>query len=392
MHENSNCKDKEMVGLNDRLPILDLSRAYAGIRHEVSEALERVFDSQSFILGREVRTFEEHVESYLELPEGSAIGCASGTDALVLALMALDVGPGDEVVTTSYSFFATAGAVVRLGARPVFADIDPATGNVDLRDAERKITSRTKVFLPVHLFGQTVPLEEITALCAERGVTVVEDAAQAFGAWRRVENRIERAGVMGSVGCYSFFPTKNLGGCGDGGMVVTRDAERAERLRRLRVHGEGRAYVHEEVGLCSRLDALQAAVLDVKLPHLERWNTERRLCADRYRLFFESRGLTGRVTLPHELDGNHHIYHQYVVRVLDRDKMMACLEERGLSTRVYYPLPLHLQPCFASLGGRMGDCPEAERLSREALALPIFPGLEAEEQERLVEAIAAFLG
>ena len=211
----------------------------------------------------------------------SAVGCASGTDALVLGLMALDVGPGDEVVTTPYSFFATAGAVVRLGARPVFADIDPATGNVDLRDAERKITSRTKVFLPVHLFGQTVPLEEIRGLCAERGVTVVEDAAQAFGAWRRVGDRIERAGVMGSLGCYSFFPTKNLGGCGDGGMVVTRDAERAERLRRLRVHGEGRAYVHEEVGLCSRLDALQAAVLDVKLPHLERWNTERRLCAPR---------------------------------------------------------------------------------------------------------------
>ena len=365
--------------MNDRLPILDLSRAYAEIRDEVRGALERVFEAQSFILGREVRAFEEHVESYLELPEGSAIGCASGTDALILALMALDVGPGDEVVTTPYSFFATAGAVVRLGARPVFADIDPATGNIDLAEAERRLTPRTKAFLPVHLFGQTVPLEGVSELCAKRGVAIVEDAAQAFGAWRRVENRIVRAGAAGDVGCYSFFPTKNLGGCGDGGMVVTRNAERAERLRRLRVHGEGRTYFHEEVGLNSRLDALQAAVLDVKLPHLERWNADRRLCADRYRLFFE------------ELAGNHHIYHQYVVRVPDRDRLMAHLDGLGLTTRVYYPLPLHLQPCFAFLGGRPGDCPQAERLSQEALALPIFPGLEVEEQERLVEAIAVFM-
>lgn len=377
--------------MNDRLPILDLSRAYAEIRDEVRGALERVFEAQSFILGREVRAFEEHVESYLELPEGSAIGCASGTDALILALMALDVGPGDEVVTTPYSFFATAGAVVRLGARPVFADIDPVTGNIDLAEVERRLTPRTKAFLPVHLFGQIVPLEGVSALCAERGVAIVEDAAQAFGAWRRVENRIARAGAVGDVGCYSFFPTKNLGGCGDGGMVVTRDAGRAERLRRLRVHGEERTYFHEEVGLNSRLDALQAAVLDVKLPHLERWNADRRLCADRYRLLFESRGLTDRVMLPEELAGNHHIYHQYVVRVPDRDRLMAHLEGLGLTTRVYYPLPLHLQPCFAFLGGRPGDCPQAERLSQEALALPIFPGLEAEEQERLVEAIAAFM-
>ena len=377
--------------MNDRLPILDLSRAYAEIRDEVRGALERVFEAQSFVLGREVRAFEEHVESYLELPEGSAIGCASGTDALILALMALGVGPGDEVVTTPYSFFATAGAVVRLGARPVFADIDPVTGNIDLAEVERRLTPRTKAFLPVHLFGQTVPLEGISALCAERGVAIVEDAAQAFGAWRRVENRIARAGAVGDVGCYSFFPTKNLGGCGDGGMVVTRDAERAERLRRLRVHGEGRTYFHEEVGLNSRLDALQAAVLDVKLPHLERWNADRRLCADRYRLFFESRGLTDRVVLPEELSGNHHIYHQYVVRVPDRDRLMAHLDGLGLTTRVYYPLPLHLQPCFAFLGGRPGDCPQAERLSQEALALPIFPGLEAEEQERLVEAVAVFM-
>ena len=380
-----------MVGVNDRLPILDLSRAYAEIRDEVRQALERVFDAQSFILGREVRAFEEHVESYLELPEGGAVGCASGTDALVLALMALGVGPGDEVVTTPYSFFATAGAIVRLGATPVFADIDPATYNIDLRDAERRMTPRTKVFLPVHLFGQMVPLEGIAELCAARGVAIVEDAAQAFGAWRRVGDGIERAGTVGAVGCFSFFPTKNLGGCGDGGMVAARDEKHAGRMRRLRVHGEGSTYFHEEVGLNSRLDAIQAAILDVKLPHLERWNSARRLCADRYRLLFESRGLTGRVTLPEELQGNCHIYHQYVVRVPDRDELMAHLDGRGLAVRVYYPLPLHLQPCFAFLGGRAGDCPEAERLAQEALALPIFPGLEAEEQERVVEAIAEFL-
>lgn len=377
--------------MNDHLPILDLSRSYAEIRDEVREALERVFEAQSFILGREVRVFEEHVESYLELPEGAAVSCASGTDALLLALMTLDVGPGDEVVTTPYTFFATAGAVVRLGARPVFADIDPVTYNVDLSDVDRKMTSRTKAFLPVHLFGQTVPLEEISELCAGRGVAVVEDAAQAFGSWRQVGDRIDRAGVVGDVGCFSFFPTKNLGACGDGGMVVTRDAERAERLRRLRVHGEGGTYFHEEVGLNSRLDAVQAAILDVKLPHLERWNNDRRLCADRYRLLFESRGLTDRVALPRELEGNHHIYHQYVVRVPERDKMMAHLESLGLMTRIYYPLPLHLQPCFTFLGGRRGDCPEAERLAQEALALPIFPGLQAEEQERLVEAITVLL-
>ncbi|RRD64154.1 DegT/DnrJ/EryC1/StrS family aminotransferase [Fretibacterium sp. OH1220_COT-178] len=381
-----------MVGVNDRLPILDLSRAHAEIRDEVRGALERVFDAQSFILGREVRTFEEHVESYLEIPDGSAVGCASGTDALLLALMALDVGPGDEVVTTPYSFFATAAAVVRLGATPVFADIDPATYNIDLNDVERRMTPRTKVFLPVHLFGQTVPIEGIAELCAERGVAIVEDAAQAFGAWRRVGDRIERAGAMGDVGCFSFFPTKNLGGCGDGGMVAARDAGRAGRMRRLRVHGEGSTYFHEEVGLNSRLDALQAAVLDVKLPYLERWNSERRLIADRYRMFFESRGLTDRVTLPEELEGNHHIYHQYVVRVTERDGLMAHLEGQGIGARVYYPLPLHLQPCFAFLGGRPGDFPEAERLSREALALPVFPGLRAEEQERLVDAVEAFLG
>ncbi|MCR5346999.1 MAG: DegT/DnrJ/EryC1/StrS family aminotransferase [Fretibacterium sp.] len=376
-----------------RVPILDLKRAFKDIRGEVQAALDRVFDTQSFILGPVVRAFEEHVESYLELPDsGAAVGCASGSDALLLALMALDIRPGDEVITTPYTFFATASAVTRLGAVPVFADIDPGTYNIDLADVERRITPRTKVFLPVHLFGQMVPMEKIVPLLKDRGIKIVEDAAQAFGAWRRTENRIVRAGTAGDVGCYSFFPTKNLGGCGDGGMMVTSSPELAARLRKLRVHGEGSTYFHEEVGLNSRLDALQAAILDVKLPHLEAWNEERRSLAAFYRLCFEKRGLTrpGGIKLPVELEDNGHIYHQYVIRTPQRDSLMAWLEERGIAARVYYPLPLHLQPCFAFLNGRPGDCPEAEKLSREALALPIFPGLQAEEQERLADAVAEF--
>ena len=374
--------------ISDKLPILDLKRSYAGIKDEIRLALERVLESQAFILGGEVRVFEEHVESYLE--KGRAVGCASGTDALILALMALNVGPGDEVVTTPYSFFATASCITRLGARPVFADIDPSTYNIDLDDAVAKFSPKTKAFLPVHLFGQMVPLEKITDLCRERGIFVVEDAAQAFGSWRKAGGEIVRAGVMGDVGCYSFFPTKNLGAYGDAGMVVAVEPEIGQRLEKLRVHGAGTTYLHDEVGLNSRLDAIQAAVLDVKFRYLEEWNMERRVLADRYRMFFEMRNLGRFVTPPMELEGNFHIYHQYVVRVSRRDELMAYLEERGLSTRVYYPLSLHLQQCFAFLGYEEGDFPESERLSRESLALPIFNGLLPEEQERLVEAIAEF--
>ena len=379
---------------NNRLPILDLSRAFADVRDEADAAVKRILDAQSFILGREVRTFEEHVESYLEMPESSAIGCASGSDALLLALMSLDVGPGDEVITTPYTFFATVSAITRLGAKPVFADIDPDTYNINIADVERKITSRTKVFLPVHLFGQMVPVEKIAPTLRERGIKIVEDAAQSFGAWRKIDNKIARAGTVGDVGCYSFFPTKNLGGCGDGGMVVAANKDIAARLRRLRVHGEGSTYYHEEVGLNSRLDAIQAAILDVKLPHLEEWNEARRKAVETYKTMFESFGLLAGefIRLPVELDGNYHIYHQYVVRVGNgkRDDLMAFLEDREITTRVYYPLPLHLQRCFAFLGGKRGDCPEAEKLSEEALALPIFPGLRNDEQERLTDALCEF--
>lgn len=377
---------------NKKLPILDLSRSFKEIHSEVSEAVERVLNSQAFILGPEVRNFEKHVESYLELQENGAIGCASGSDALLLALMALDLKPGDEVITTPFTFFATTSAITRLGARPVFVDVDIETYNIDLNQALSKINNKTKIFLPVHLFGQTVPIEKIYDELKSRNIKIVEDAAQSFGAWRKVNDKILRDGVMGDIGCYSFFPTKNLGGCGDGGMVVTRDENLAARLRRLRVHGEGSTYYHEEVGLNSRLDALQAAILDIKLKYLEKWNKQRRELAANYKKLFNNYDLNNFIKAPVELENNYHIYHQYVIRVQGgrRDDLMKFLDEQGFVTRVYYPLCLHLQHCFEFLGGKPGDCPNAEKLSQEVLALPIFPGLMSDEQERLVSKIKEF--
>ena len=373
------------------VPILDLSRSFGEIKPEVFSALERIFDAQSFILGQEVKTFEAHCDSYLDVPEGSCIGCASGTDALLLALMSCDIKPGDEVITTPFTFFATSGTIARLGAIPVFADVDPSTYNIDIQQAMTKITPKTKAFLPVHLFGQMTPLEGVTDELHSRGICLIEDSAQAFGASRIVDGKIYRAGAVGDVGCCSFFPTKNLGGCGDGGMVVARDKERSERLRRLRVHGSGTTYYHDEIGINSRLDALQAAILDIKLTRLEAWNEERRRIADYYKLLFKTNGLTEFITAPVELDGNYHIYHQYVVRVKSkRDELMKWLDGRGFGARVYYPLPWHLQPCFKYLGYKEGDFPVSEQLSREVLALPVFPGLKANEQEELVAEMAKF--
>ena len=335
--------------------------------------------------------FEKHCETYLELPKGSCIGCASGTDALLLALMAADIKPGDEVITTPFTFFATSGAIARLGGVPVFVDVDPLSYNIDIDAAMSKITSKTKVFLPVHLFGQMCALEEVIPQLHARGVKVIEDAAQAFGACRRVGDELTRAGCVGDMGCYSFFPTKNLGGCGDGGMIVSRDAQTADRLRRLRVHGSGKTYYHDEVGINSRLDAMQAAILDIKLRHLDEWNEQRRKAAEFYKLLFKAEGLHEFVSVPEETEGNIHIWHQYVVRVKDRrDELIAWLEEHGLSVRVYYPLSLHLQPCFRYLGYHEGDFPVSEELTREVMALPIYPGLKQEEQEELVKGIAEF--
>ena len=373
------------------LPILDLTRSFNAIKPEIWVALERIFDAQSFILGREVETFERHCDKYLEVPEGSSVGCASGTDALLLALMAEDIKPGDEVITTPFTFFATAGAVARLGGVPVFADIDPVTYNIDINDAMSRITAKTKIFLPVHLFGQMTPIEGVIDELHGRGIKIVEDTAQAFGAFRNVGGKILRAGAVGDIGCYSFFPTKNLGGCGDGGMMLSRDKDTADRLRRLRVHGSGTTYYHDEIGINSRLDAIQAAILDIKLKHLEAWNEERRRIADYYRLLFKTNGLNDVIVPPVELDGNYHIYHQYVIRVKERrDELMSYLNAEGFGVRVYYPLSLHLQPCFKYLGYHEGDLPNSEKLTHEALALPVFPGLEANEQEALIEAIRKF--
>ena len=375
------------------VPILDLRRSFKEIKPEVFEALERIFENQSFILGSDVSSFEKHCEKYLELPEGSAVGCASGTDALLLALMAADVREGDEVITTPFTFFATSGAVARLGAKPVFVDADPDTYNINLEQAVEKINSKTKVFLPVHLFGQMCQLEKIKEIFAEKNIKIIEDSAQAFGASRTVDGKIERAGTVGDIGCYSFFPTKNLGGCGDGGIVVSRDLETAERLKKLRVHGSGTTYYHDEVGINSRLDAIQAAILDIKLKHLEAWNEERIKIADYYKLLSKASGLHEFVTPPAVLDGNRHIYHQYVIRVRERrDELMNFMNESGFAVRVYYPLSLHLQPCFKYLGYHEGDFPVSEELTREVLALPVFPGLEQNEQEQIVECMKKFFG
>ena len=371
-----------------KIPMLDLKRNYARIRQEITDAVTEVLESQAFILGPEVSAFEDDCSAYLD--GARAIGCASGTDALVLALMALDVGPGDEVITTPYSFFATVSCITRLGAVPVFADVDPATYNLDLQQVLSRLTPKTKAVLPVHLFGQMAPMEEIADELERRGVAIVEDAAQAFGSWRKIRGDIVRAGTFGAVGCYSFFPTKNLGGYGDGGMLATNDDRLADRLRKLRVHGAGTTYFHDEVGLNSRLDSLQAAILRVRLRHLEEWNEERRVIADRYRLLFAERDLLDLVHPPVELDGNYHIYHQYAPRVQDRDALEAFLEAEGIGCRVYYPLSLHRQKCFAFLGYGAGDCPVSEQLSRETLALPIFPELTADEQIRIADAIARF--
>lgn len=374
------------------LPILDLKRSWNDIREEVLSKIEEVMDAQDFILGREERDFESDVESYFE--GGHAVGCASGTDALMLALMALDIKAGDEVITTPYTFFATASCITRLGATPVFADICPDTYNIDLDDVLSKITPRTKVFLPVHLFGQMVPLERIMPELNKRGIKVIEDTAQSFGAWRMINGKIVRAGTVGDIGAFSFFPTKNLGGAGDGGMVFTKDEAIASRLKRLRVHGAGTTYIHDEVGLNSRLDTLQAAVLRVKLRNFEKWNEERRKIAAQYKMMFASNDLLKYVTPPCEFDGNHHIYHQYVVRIAgsndERDKLCQFMHDEGIGVRIYYPLSLHLQQCFAYLGGKTGDCPISEKLCEQSLALPVFPGLTAEEQTFVVETIKKY--
>ena len=382
---------KNQTGLAAELPQIpsfDLKRNYARVEDEIKAALAGVLASQHFILGPEVAAFEREVAGYLEVPH--AITCASGTDALLLTLMALGIGPGDEVITTPFTFFATASCITRLGAKPVFVDVEPDTYNIDVTRVAAAITPRTKAFIPVHVFGQLCRLEEVVDLLDEKGVALVEDCAQAIGAHRMRDGRIVKSGAWGGLGCFSFFPTKNLGAYGDAGMTTCFDDSAARELAKLRVHGATTTYIHEEVGINSRMDAMQAAILRVRLRHLEEWIEERREVARRYKLLFAEHQLQGEITIPVEERGNRHTYHQYVVKASRRDELQKFLAERGIVTRVYYPLSLHMQPCFASAGYKKGDMPVSEKLCEEVLALPMFPELYAEEQERIVGEIARF--
>ncbi|MDR1019508.1 MAG: DegT/DnrJ/EryC1/StrS family aminotransferase [Synergistaceae bacterium] len=370
------------------IPSFDLKRNYARVESEIKEAIDRVLSSQHFILGPDVAAFEAEAAAYLETPY--AVGCASGSDALILALMAAGVGPGDEVITSPFSFFATASCITRLGAKPVFADVEPDSYNISMEGVAGAVTPRTKAFIPVHLFGQLCKMEDTPDALKEKNAALVEDCAQAFGAHRAHGGRILRGGAWGGFGCFSFFPTKNLGAYGDAGMATCFAESDAKELSRLRVHGATETYLHEEVGLNSRMDSIQAAILRVRLRMIETWTEERRDAARRYGLLFAENGLDGEITQPAETPGNRHTYHQYVVKAVRRDSLHEFLAGRGIVTRVYYPLPLHLQPCFASAGYKKGSLPVSEALCGEVLALPMFPELLPEEQEAVVSAIAEF--
>jgi dTDP-4-amino-4,6-dideoxygalactose transaminase len=367
-----------------KVPLLDLKAQFAPLRADVLEAIARVCDAQQFILGPEVDGLERELEASLGIPH--AVGVSSGTDALLAALMALDVGPGDEVVTTPFSFFATAGSIARLEARPVFVDIDRGTFNIDARAIAAVMTSKTKAILPVHLFGQSADMAPIVEISERSGVPVVEDAAQAIGTCYRGRP----VGGIGTIGCFSFFPTKNLGAFGDAGLVTTSDGTLARKVRAIRQHGGQVKYHHELVGANFRLDALQAAILRVKLPHLNAWTNARRRNAERYEVLFAQAGLTDTVTLPARSADSTHIYNQFVIRVPERDRLRAHLQSSGIGTEVYYPIPLHLQPCFRELGYGPGSFPVAETAANEALALPIYSELTEAQQSCVVEAIRNF--
>lgn len=369
------------------VPLLDLSAQYQPLRTELLAAITRVCDSQRFILGPETDALERELAALVGVP--SAIGVSSGTDALLVAMMAFDIGPGDEVITSTYSFFATAGCVVRLGARPVLVDIDPETFNLDPKAVEAAITPRTKAIIPVHLYGQCADMDEIMAIASKAGVPVIEDACQSIGATYKGR----QAGSIGAAGCFSFFPSKNLGAFGDGGLVTATDEALGRRIRLLRGHGAERRYYHQQVGGNFRLDELQAAVLRVKLPHLDAWTNGRQRNAARYRALFAARGLDAidGVVLPSERSDRSHIYNQFVVRVPRRDDVKAHLQAAGIGCEVYYPVPFHRQECFRSLGYAQGAFPEAEAAANTSLALPIYGELTEAQQAEVVDAIAAAL-
>ncbi len=393
-----------------RVPLLDLSEQYKGLAEQIRMAINEVVASQRFILGPKVEAFEKAIAAYCDTPH--AIGVSSGTDALLAVLMALEIGPGDAVITSAYSFFATAGCIARVGATPLFVDVDPRTYNVSLVALESYIENRCKrdshgqlrdtagrrirAIIPVHLFGLCCDMDPVHAISERYNLEVIEDAAQAVGAeYLTGHMGLRKAGTMGEVGCFSFYPSKNLGAAGDAGMIVCRDEKLAKRLRIFRQHGMEPRYQHHFIGGNFRLDEIQAAILTVKLPHLDTWSAARRVAADFYREEFTRAGLAEKIALPAEpyrAGGlrNHHIYHQYAIRAPRRDELREHLARRAVETAIYYPLGLHEQKCFAYLGYNTGDFPEAERAARETLALPIYPEISREAQRHVVKLIAEF--
>jgi dTDP-4-amino-4,6-dideoxygalactose transaminase len=370
--------------LCQRVPLLDVGRGNAPLHAEYMEAISKIIETGAFLHGPDVKALEAEIASRVGVPH--AISCASGSDAILLALMAVDVGPGDEVIVPSFTFFATAAAVWRLGAKPVFVDIDPHTFNIDPALIEPAITPATKAVIPVHLFGQVAAMTPIMEIARRHGLVVIEDMAQAIDA----RYGVHAAGAMGDIGCISFYPTKNLGGFGDGGMMTARDARLADRLRLLAGHGMRPRYYHREVGINSRLDSIQAAILRVKLRHLESWTTARRLNAERYAKLFRAARLDLDIQLPSEFPKRHHVWNQYTVRVKAerRDSVRDYLTKNNVGAEIYYPVPLHVQDCFRSLGYRQGDLPHTERAAAEVLSLPIFPELTEAEQATVVGRLA----
>lgn len=366
------------------IPLLDLKAQFQPLRQEILAAIEAVCDEQGFVLGSRLVSFEQAIAGYIGARY--AIGCASGSDALLLSLMALGVGNGDEVVTVPFTFFATAGAVSRLGAKPVFIDIQADTLNLDPTQLEGAITSRTKAIIPVHLFGQCADMKTIMQIARAKGIPVIEDACQAIGAAQGGR----RAGVLGDTGCFSFFPSKNLGGFGDGGLITTDDQNLADALSMLRVHGSRVRYLHEAMGINSRLDTLQAVILHIKLKYLDQWAEGRRRNAVVYQELFEKAGLNDRVTLPVTESENFHVYNQYTIRASRRDDLRSFLKEHGVGTEIYYPLPMHLQNCYKDLGHRKGSFPVSERAAEEVLSLPIYAELSQDQLSYVVKMIADF--
>jgi dTDP-4-amino-4,6-dideoxygalactose transaminase len=380
MSESPSCTDQPV-------PFINLKAQFQTIKDDVLAAVHRVFDCQGFILGDEVSELETLIAEYCGSQE--AIGCASGTDALFLSLLGLEIGPGDEVITSPFTFFATAGAITRSGAKPVFVDIKPDTFNIDPAQVEAAINSKTRAIMPVHIFGQCADMEPLWRIAAKSQVSIIEDACQAIGA----EYKGRRAGVLGTTACFSFFPTKNLGAAGDAGIITTDDPQLAARLKRLRVHGDVGGYRHKDIGINSRLDAIQAAVLKVKLGKLEDWHSARQENAARYRALFEDAGLQDVIEIPQENPEFRHIYNQFTIRVKDgqRDAVLKSLRDQQIGCTIYYPCPLHLQACFGDLGYQPGQLPESERAAAEVLSLPIFPELTEAQQARVVSGLCTAL-